>query len=93
MRTVRAISLMLALLAPSLAESQETSKAADPKIETIVFIRHGETSLLGLGQITCKGLNRALAQSFVKKLVGPACPPSQVSASAYSPRPMLEPEP
>src|SRR4029077_17453418 len=34
-----------------------------------------------------------IPQSFVKKLVGPACPPSQVSASAYSPRLMSEPEP
>ncbi|HXQ37112.1 MAG TPA: hypothetical protein VN843_24085 [Anaerolineales bacterium] len=61
MRFVRSIPLMLALLAPLLAVSQETPKSADPKIETIVLIRHGETSLLGLGQITCKGLNRALA--------------------------------
>ena len=61
MRTVLAIPLILALLAPLRAESQEISKAADPKNETIVFIRHGETFLLGLGQLTCKGLNRALA--------------------------------
>jgi hypothetical protein len=31
------------------------------KVETIVCIRHGEKPLLGLGQLTCKGLNRALA--------------------------------
>src|ERR1700751_344095 len=61
MRFVRSIPLMLALLAPLLAVSQETPKSADPEIETIVLIRHGETSWLGLGQIACKGLNRALA--------------------------------
>src|ERR1700752_1013665 len=61
MRLVCAVPLMLASLTSFLALSQETPKSADPKIETIVFIRHGETSLLGLGQITCKGLNRALA--------------------------------
>jgi hypothetical protein len=35
------------------------------KVETIVGIRHGEKPLLGLGQLTCKGLNRALALSQV----------------------------
>jgi hypothetical protein len=34
-----------------------------------------------------------IPQSFVEKLVGRACPPSQVSASACSPRLMWEPEP
>src|SRR5260370_36048119 len=61
MRTLCAISLVLALLPRLLGQTQEPSKTADPKNETIVFIRHGETFLLGLGQITCKGLNRALA--------------------------------
>jgi hypothetical protein len=32
-------------------------------------------------------------QSFVENFVGRACPSSQVSASAYSPRLMSEPEP
>jgi len=31
------------------------------KVETIVCIRHGEKPLLGLGQLTPRGLNRALA--------------------------------
>ena len=61
MRFVRAVPLVLALLATLAVVSQKTSKAAESKTETIVLIRHGETSLLGLGQITCKGLNRALA--------------------------------
>jgi hypothetical protein len=34
---------------------------ADPAFETIVFIRHGEKPDDGLGQLTCQGLNRALA--------------------------------
>jgi hypothetical protein len=29
--------------------------------ETIVFVRHGEKPLQGLGQLDCRGLNRALA--------------------------------
>jgi hypothetical protein len=59
MRTLCAISLVLALLPPG--QTQEPSKAADSKVETIIFIRHGEKPLSGLGQITCQGLNRALA--------------------------------
>lgn len=61
MRTLCAISLVLALLPRLPGQTPEPSKTVGPKDETIVFIRHGETFLLGLGQITCKGLNRALA--------------------------------
>jgi hypothetical protein len=61
MRTLCAISLVLALVTPLLGQSQEPSKTMDGKVETIVFVRHGEKPLGGLGQITCKGLNRALA--------------------------------
>ncbi|MGO8676165.1 MAG: hypothetical protein ACLQVX_09890 [Limisphaerales bacterium] len=32
-----------------------------PAVETIVCIRHGEKPAGGLGQLTCRGLNRALA--------------------------------
>ena len=39
-----------------------TSAHAD---QTIVFLRHGEKPLLGLGQIDCQGLNRALALPLV----------------------------
>ena len=35
--------------------------AVDDAVETIVMIRHGEKPERGLGQLTCKGLNRALA--------------------------------
>jgi hypothetical protein len=34
---------------------------AATKGETIVFVRHGEKPPLGLGQLDCQGLNRALA--------------------------------
>jgi len=33
--------------------------------ETIVFLRHGEKPAAGLGQLTCQGLNRALALPIV----------------------------
>lgn len=37
------------------------STGAETGVETIVFLRHGEKPPGGLGQLTCKGLNRALA--------------------------------
>jgi hypothetical protein len=36
-------------------------RADGPAVETIVCIRHGEKPKDGLGQLTCRGLNRALA--------------------------------
>ena len=36
-------------------------RADEPSVETIVCIRHGEKPPGGLGQLTCRGLNRALA--------------------------------
>jgi hypothetical protein len=41
--------------------SVETVTNAAPTVETIVCIRHGEKPPGGLGQLTCQGLNRALA--------------------------------
>ena len=37
------------------------------KVETIVCIRHGEKLLLGLGQLTPRGLNRALVRREIGK--------------------------
>jgi hypothetical protein len=37
------------------------ARADGPAVETIVCIRHGEKPKGGLGQLTCRGLNRALA--------------------------------
>lgn len=39
----------------------DPTQAAPPATQTIVFLRHGEKPLLGLGQLNCQGLNRALA--------------------------------
>ena len=61
MRTLCTIWLVLVLLPRLPGQTQEPSKPADPKVETIILIRHGEKPVLGLGQITCQGLNRALA--------------------------------
>ena len=44
---------------PAPAESPATDK--DVSVETIVFIRHGEKPDNDKGQLTCQGLNRALA--------------------------------
>jgi broad specificity phosphatase PhoE len=54
-QTATAGLLALALLASfaSLASAAET--------QTIVFMRHGEKPEAGLGQLSCQGLNRALA--------------------------------
>jgi hypothetical protein len=35
--------------------------AASDQVETIVMVRHGEKPTAGLGQLSCQGLNRALA--------------------------------
>jgi hypothetical protein len=35
--------------------------AADGQTETLVFVRHGEKPAQGYGQLSCQGLNRALA--------------------------------
>jgi hypothetical protein len=52
------IAAALALAALSLAPAPALSEGA---IEKIVFVRHGEKPALGLGQLNCRGLNRALA--------------------------------
>jgi len=49
----RLISMALALLVFGAAEARAE--------ETIVFFRHGEKPSGGYGQLTCQGLNRALA--------------------------------
>jgi hypothetical protein len=47
-----------ALLALTLGLGAATPAAA---VETIIFVRHGEKPSAGLGQLSCRGLNRALA--------------------------------
>jgi hypothetical protein len=52
--------------------------------ETIVLIRHGEKPPGGLGQLTCKGLNRALALPAV--LIGRFGKPDYI----YAPNPSMQ---
>ena len=61
MRMLCAVSLVLALVPRLSGQTQQPAKAVDAKVETIVFIRHAEKPEAGLGQINCRGLNRALA--------------------------------
>ncbi len=53
------ISLVLACLFGNLPSSAPHTPQANG--ETIVLVRHGEKPAGGLGQLTCKGLNRSLA--------------------------------
>jgi hypothetical protein len=61
----RMVRLILALMAgmlslPTLASAQPMP-LPPTEIETIVMVRHGEKPAAGLGQLSCQGLNRALA--------------------------------
>ncbi|MBV8814762.1 MAG: hypothetical protein JO271_09740 [Verrucomicrobia bacterium] len=49
------------LAAAQCGQASPGAAGTDPKTETVVLIRHGEKPLLGLGQLDCRGLNRALA--------------------------------
>jgi hypothetical protein len=55
--------LFVLLLLPFGLRAQTNSPAvtAGPTVETLVCIRHGEKPPGGLGQLDCRGLNRALA--------------------------------
>jgi hypothetical protein len=50
------------------ARQQGSSGSSVTGTETIVMVRHGEKAAGGLGQLSCKGLNRALA--LPKMLIG-----------------------
>jgi hypothetical protein len=58
-------ALFIGLAALSKAGAQtnivESLTNSAPTVETIIAIRHGEKPKAGLGQLTCQGLNRALA--------------------------------
>ena len=73
------VLLLCCPLASLFAAAAAQSPAA--KGETIVMIRHGEKPLLGLGQLTCKGLNRSLA--LPNLLIGRF----GVPAAIYAPKP------
>jgi hypothetical protein len=72
------IALSLGILPPSIAQ---TSPSAG---ETIVLIRHGEKPATGLGQLNCKGLNRALALPSL--LIGRYGKPDYI----YAPNPSIQ---
>ncbi len=56
-------ALMVSMLTASAAliAIAPPAHASDAQVETIVMVRHGEKPADGLGQLTCQGLNRALA--------------------------------
>jgi hypothetical protein len=77
------ILLILSPLPPLLGQSpQASTPQANSKTETIVFIRHGEKPPAGLGQLTCQGLNRALAlpKVLITKFVTKIGKPSNIYA-------------
>ncbi len=55
------IGLTLARRADAQTNPVPAAAVSGPTVETIVCIRHGEKPRGGLGQLTCRGLNRALA--------------------------------
>lgn len=57
----RVLSLGMALGLVGYASPMVAAHASRSNGETIVMIRHGEKPPRGLGQLACKGLNRALA--------------------------------
>jgi hypothetical protein len=64
-------TLALAVIALSLLLLNGTRGWSDDAVETIVLVRHGEKPDKGLGQLNCRGLNRALAlPSVIAKTFG-----------------------
>jgi hypothetical protein len=63
LRVVAAVAILLCVETLTCCRSSQDADAASlaNSKETIVMIRHGEKPAAGLGQISCKGLNRALA--------------------------------
>ena len=57
------------VLASSFVASAQPALVSEP--ERIVFVRHGEKPSAGLGQLSCRGLNRALAlPTFIESHFG-----------------------
>ena len=59
--TLLLIQLMIFSRVDGQSNSTLSTEAHGQTVETIVCIRHGEKPPGGLGQLTCRGLNRALA--------------------------------
>jgi hypothetical protein len=53
--------LAMSVRADEPTNATPATEVSGPKVETIVCIRHGEKPKGGLGQLSCRGLNRALA--------------------------------
>ncbi|MFK0162731.1 hypothetical protein [Rhizobium sp. NPDC090279] len=58
---MRSVSLPLAASLLALTSFWSAASATETDTQTIVFMRHGEKPEAGLGQLSCQGLNRALA--------------------------------
>jgi hypothetical protein len=56
-----AAALLLICWGLILGTAGENPPPSHTDVETVVFLRHGEKPQGGLGQLTCQGLNRALA--------------------------------
>ncbi|GAC1041378.1 hypothetical protein [Rhizobium sp. No.120] len=68
---MRSVSPPLAASLLVLASFWNAASAAETGTQTIVFMRHGEKPEAGLGQLSCQGLNRALAlPAVLTKLFG-----------------------
>ena len=77
---IAAVTLFLVSISIPTSDAQSQPRAG----ETIVMVRHGEKPLQGLGQLTCKGLNRALALPNV--LIGRYGKPDFI----YAPNPSVQ---
>ncbi len=58
---LRSLSVLLVLAIVTITATAQPAPAKPDHVETIVIIRHGEKPHGGLGQVSCTGLNRALA--------------------------------
>ena len=76
------MSVLLACFSGEFAPIVAQATQADG--ETIVLVRHGEKPAAGLGQLTCKGLNRALALPSL--LIGRYGKPDYI----YAPNPSVQ---
>jgi hypothetical protein len=76
--TILVIGLMLCLRADGQTHSTPPAAASGATVETIVCLRHGEKPPGGLGQLTCRGLHRALA--LPKVLLAKFGPPQFIFA-------------
>ena len=57
----RLLTCLVLVCATASLRAQEDPAADGARVETIVFVRHGEKPPNDEGQLTCQGLNRALA--------------------------------